>query len=430
MSNLTAARITMGYTLGFHMIFAALGVAFPLLMVLANAAWLKTGKKEYLRLTKTWQKVVGVTFAIGAVSGTGLSFMLSMLWPEYMRAFGDTMGPAFQLEGFAFFVEAIFLGLYLYGWKRLSPKLHLFCGVMVAIGGAASAILVQAANAWMQNPVNADLVLTNPAAVPPFSTLFLNPYYWYMAVHGTTGCFVATAFLVGGAYAWKLLKKPGDTLYQAGLRVAMTVAIVSAGIMPLSGHVYAQYLAKVQPAKLAAAEAHFETGTNVPLLVGGVIDKEAGTVTGALKIPGGLSFLAHDNFSAEVIGLDQFPKEDWPNVTIVHYAFDIMVGCGMLILLAAVWYWGVALFRKGKLPKNLLRLLVFCFPLGLIAFEAGWMVTEIGRQPWIVYGVMRVKDAATQNNTLPVMWTYLIVYGGLMLATILILRRIRHVEVE
>ncbi|HLO03826.1 MAG TPA: cytochrome ubiquinol oxidase subunit I [Symbiobacteriaceae bacterium] len=430
MSNLIAARITMGYTLAFHMIFAALGVAFPLLLVLANVAWLKTGKQEYLRLTKTWQKVVSVTFAIGAVTGTGLSFMLGLLWPSFMKLYGDTMGPAFQLEGFAFFIEAIFLGLYLYGWKRLSPGLHLFCGVMVGIGGAASAVLVQAANAWMQHPVNIALVQTNPAAVPPFTTLFLNPYYWYLTIHGTIGCFAATAFLVAGAYAWKLLKKPGSSLYQAGLKVALSVGICAAAVLPLSGHLYAQYLGKVQPAKLAAAEAHFVTGTNVPLLVGGFVDKEAGQVTGALKIPGGLSFLAHDDFSAEVTGLDKFPKEDWPNVTIVHYAFDIMVGCGMLILLAAVWYWGVVLFRKERLPRNLLRLLVVCFPLGIVAFEAGWMVTEIGRQPWIVYGVMRTRDAVTQNNALPVMWTYILVYGALMVATILILRRIRHVEVE
>lgn len=430
MSNLTAARITMGYTLAFHMIFASLGVAFPLLMVLANAAWLRTGRSEYLRLTKTWQKVVSVTFAIGAVSGTGLSFMLGLLWPSFMQRYGDAMGPAFQLEGFAFFLEAIFLGLYLYGWKRLTPGFHLFCGVMVGVGGAASAILVQAANAWMQNPVNVELVHTNPAAVPAFTTLFLNPYYWYLTVHGTIGCFVSTAFLVAGVYAWKLLKERTHPLYQAGLKVALSVGIVSAAIMPLSGHTYAQYIARVQPAKLAAAEAHFETTTNAPILLGGLIDQEAGRVTGALKIPGGLSFLAHDSFSAEVIGLDQFPRDQWPNVTIVHYAFDIMVGCGMLILLAAVWYWGVVLFRKGRLPKNLLRLLVICFPLGLIAFEAGWMVTEIGRQPWIVYGVMRTRDAVTPNSALPVMWTYIVVYSALMVATILILRRIRHVEVE
>jgi cytochrome d ubiquinol oxidase subunit I len=430
MDNLTAARITMGYTLAFHMIFAALGVAYPLLMFLANAAWLRTGKKEYLRLTKTWQKVVGVTFAIGAVSGTGLSFMLGLLWPPFMQLYGGAMGPAFQLEGFAFFIEAIFLGLYLYGWKRLSPKLHLFCGAMVAVGGAASAILVQAANAWMQNPVNSALVLTDPAAVPPFRTLFLNPYYWYMAVHGTVGCFAATAFLVSGAYAWKLLKKPGNSLYQAGLKVALGVGIVSAAIMPLSGHVYAQFIAKVQPAKLAAAEAHFETAPHVPLIIGGLVDQEAGKVVAGLKIPGGLSFLAHDDFSAEVIGLDKFPQADWPNVPIVHYAFDIMVAAGMLILLAAVWYWGVVLFRNGKLPKSLLRLLVLCFPLGIIAFEAGWMVTEIGRQPWIIYGVMRTKEAVTQNSALPVMWAYLSIYSALMVATIVILRRIRHVEVE
>jgi cytochrome d ubiquinol oxidase subunit I len=347
-----------------------------------------------------------------------------------MERFGGVMGPAFQLEGFAFFVEAIFLGLYLYGWKRLAPRMHLFCGAMVAVGGTASAVLVQGANAWMQHPTNLDLVLKNPAAVPPFATLFLNPYYWYMTVHGTIGTYVATAFLVAGAYAYMLLKQPGSDLYKAGLKVALAVGVCAAMVMPLSGHIYAQYIAKVQPAKLAAAEAHFKTATHVPLIVGGIVDKEGERVIGGLTIPGGLSFLAHDSFSAEVTGLDKYPKADWPNVTIVHYAFDAMVGCGMLVLAAAVWYWAMQFFRGGVLPKNLLRLLVICFPLGIIAFEAGWMVTEIGRQPWIVYGVMRTADAVTPNSALPVMWAYLIIYGGLMAATIMILRRIRHVEVE
>jgi cytochrome d ubiquinol oxidase subunit I len=430
MDNLFAARFTMGYTLAFHMVFAALGVAFPLLMVLAEAAWLKTGQKEYLVLTKTWQKVVAITFAIGAVSGTGLSFMLGLLWPPYMEKFGPTMGPAFQLEGFAFFTEAIFLGLYLYGWKKLAPKVHLFCGAMIALSGAASAILVQAANAWMQNPVNIDLVLTNPAAVPPFATLFQNPYYPYMVIHGTIGCYVATAFLVAGVYAWRLLKNPADQLSRAALKLLLGVGLVAALIMPASGHFYAQYLAKVQPYKLAAAEAHFETGSNVPLIIGGIVDSERKTVEWGLKIPGALSFLAHDDVNAEVTGLDKIPQADWPKVGIVHYAFDIMVGCGMLILVAAAWYWIAQKWQQGQLSKMLLRLLVLAAPMGLIAFEAGWMVAEIGRQPWIVYGVMRTAEAVTTKPAAPVMWSYVTVYTGLMVALLLILRRVKHVEVE
>ncbi|MGE5591337.1 MAG: cytochrome ubiquinol oxidase subunit I [Bacillota bacterium] len=429
MDNLLAARFQMGFSLGFHMIFAALGVGMPLLMLIAEGLWLRTRQSHYLQLAKTWAKATGLTFAVGAVSGTALSFELGLLWPGFMGFAGTAVGPAFTAEGFAFFVEAIFIGLYLYGWKRLSPLAHWLTGIPVAVAGAASSVLVVAANAWMQNPLGADLLRTNPAAADPAAILFGNPAWPLMAIHSTLSTYAATAFAVAGVYAWSALRGKRDALRRSALRIALVVGVVSAALMPITGDRSAKYAARTQPAKLAAMEAQFRTEKRAPLRIGGWPNPETGVVRYAIDLPGGLSFLAFGNFNAEVKGLDEFPREEWPNVPVTHVSFQLMVASGMLMLLAAAGYWYVVWRRRGGELENslLLRVLIGASPLGFVALETGWMVTEIGRQPWILYGVMRTAEAVTPApGVVGTMVGFVLLYLLLGLTLVWLLRRLSH----
>lgn len=429
MDNLLAARFQMAFSLGFHMIFAALGVGMPLLMLIAEGLWLRTKQPHYLKLAKTWAKATGLSFAVGAVSGTALSFELGLLWPQFMGFAGTAIGPAFTAEGFAFFVEAIFVGLYLYGWNRLSPLAHWLTGIPVAVAGAASSVLVVAANAWMQNPLGADLLRTNPAAADPSAILFGNPAWPVMAIHSTLSTYAATAFAVAGVYAWSALRGKRDALRRSALRIVLVVGTLAAALMPITGDHSAKYAARAQPAKLAAMEAQFQTESGAPLRIGGWPNPETGEVRYAIDLPKGLSFLAFGDFNAEVKGLDQFPREDWPNVPVTHVSFQLMVAAGVLMLLAAAGYWYVAWRRRGGELENslLLRALIGASPLGFVALETGWMVTEIGRQPWILYGVMRTAEAVTPVPG--VAWTmigFVALYLLLGLTLVWLLRRLNH----
>ncbi len=431
MSNIDAARFQMAYSLAFHMIFAALGVGMPLMMVIAEGLWLRTGKQRYVNLAKTWAKATGILFAIGAVSGTGLSFELGLLWPPFMEFSGSTIGTAFTLEGFAFFMEAIFLGLYLYGWDRLSRMGHWLTGIPVAISGAASSAFVVATNAWMQNPLQPDILMTDPEAADPAAALFANPYWAIEALHSTLACYAATGFAVAGVYAWGALKGRRDPLRMAGLTIAMAVGTVAAVTMPITGHISAQMVAVVQPTKLAAMEAHFVTQRGAPLLIGGIPNPETREVPLAFEIPRGLSILAFNDPDAEVIGLDQFPREDWPNVPLTHISFQIMVGAGVAMLVFAVWYWWSLARRPARTPGNrwLMWALVAASPMGFLALEAGWIVTEVGRQPWIIYGVMRTADAVTPApGLLQTLSGFVLLYSLLAVVLVLLLLRLKHTE--
>ncbi len=401
MSSLAAGRAQMELSLGFHMIFAAIGVAMPVLMLIAEWRWIRHQDADALRLARVWAKVTAVTFAVGAVSGTALSFELGLLWPGFMRIAGPVIGPAFALEGYAFFIEAIFLGLYLYGWDRLTPRQHWWCGVAVAVSGALSAILVLAANAWMQNPAGTDAwgVLANPA--------------WpAMALHSTLSAYQAVGFAVAGAYAWTLLRGGSSNRYA------------------LVGDRLAKRAHAHQPAKLAAMEGQFVTERHAPLRIGGWPDPDRRVTPYAIEIPGALSFLAANDVQTEVAGLDQFSRDDWPNVRLMHVAFQVMVGSGMLMLMAGVWYWGGRLLRRGatRVPSRwLLRLLVLCAPLGFLALEAGWVVTEAGRQPWVIYHVLRTRDAVTPvANVSGSLAMFAVIYTGLLVILVTFLRGLRR----
>jgi cytochrome bd ubiquinol oxidase subunit I len=395
MSSLLAARSQMGVSLAFHIVFAVIGIAMPLMMVVAERRWQVTGHAIYLDLAKRWSRGTAILFAVGAVSGTVLSFELGLLWPGFMRFAGAIIGMPFSLEGFAFFTEAIFLGVYLYGWDRISPRAHLLAGVAVAASGAASGIFVVIANAWMNAPAGFELVNGQAANVHPIAAMATSAAF-PQALHMTLAAYAATGFAVAGIHAFLLLKDPGNAFHRRALGIALIVGAPAALLQPISGDLSARHLARHQPVKLAAAEALFSTQRGAPLSLAGWPDVRARENRFAVEIPRGLSLLAFHDPDAEVQGLDAVPIEDWPNVPAVHLSFQLMVALGSYLALVALWAGWLA-WRRSDLAHNrwLMRALALATPFGFVAVEAGWMVTELGRQPWVIYGVLRTRDAVT-----------------------------------
>jgi cytochrome d ubiquinol oxidase subunit I len=394
MENLDYARLQMAFTLGFHIIFACIGMVMPFFMVVAHHKWLKTRNPVYKRLSMAWLKGVAIFFVTGAVSGTALSFELGMLWPEFMKHAGPIIGMPFSLEGAAFFVEAIALGFYLYGWKKLPEKFHWFTGVIIGISGVASGILVVSANGWMNAPSGFDYINGEFTNIDPVAAL-LNPAWFTQALHMTLAAFVATSFGVAGIHAFQIFRKRNVELHTKAFKIAIIFGAVAAFLQPISGDLSAKDVAERQPVKLAAMEAHYETEKGAPLYIGGIVDEESRTVTNKIEIPKALSFLAFGDFDAEVKGLNDFPDDELPPVAIVHYAFQIMVGIGTLLMFAGLIYF-ISLKKKKWLNNKYYWLLfIVVAPLGFVAIEAGWVVTEVGRQPWIIHQIMRTEDAVT-----------------------------------
>ncbi|UZH55364.1 cytochrome ubiquinol oxidase subunit I [Salinimicrobium tongyeongense] len=423
MENLDFARLQMAFTLGFHIIFACIGMVMPFFMVVSHKKWLNTRNPLYLELTKAWQKGVAIFFVTGAVSGTALSFELGMLWPEFMKHAGPIIGMPFSLEGAAFFVEAIALGFYLYGWHKLPKKFHWFTGIIIGISGVASGILVVSANGWMNAPTGFDYVNGEYINIDPVQAL-LNPAWFTQALHMTLAAFVATSFAVAGVHAFQVYRNKRPELHKKAFKIAIVFGAVAAFLQPLSGDFSAKDIAERQPVKLAAMEAHYETDTNVPLYIGGIVDEETQTVSHKIAIPGALSFLAFGDFDAEVVGLKDFPADELPPVAVVHYAFQVMVGIGTLLMLAGLLYF-ISLKYKSLLKRNWYWLLfVFLAPLGFIAVEAGWVVTEVGRQPWIIYGFMKTSEAVTPMPGMEFsFYMYVVVYLVLALTVTWLMRR-------
>ncbi len=395
MENLDAARLQMAFTLIFHIVFACVGMVMPFFMITSHYKWLKTKDKTYLTLTKSWQKGVAIFFVTGAVSGTALSFELGLLWPEFMKHAGPIIGMPFSLEGAAFFVEAIALGFYLYGWNKIPEKFHWFTGVIVGISGVASGILVVAANGWMNSPSGFDYVDGVFSNIDPVKAM-LNPAWFTQALHMTLAAFASTGFAVAGIHAYQILKGRQMDVHQRAFKIAISFGAVAALLQPLSGDLSAKDIAERQPVKLAAMEAHYETEKGAPLYIGGIVNNETQEVKYKVQIPKALSFLAFGDFDAEVKGLNDFPKENIPNVAIVHYAFQIMVSLGGIMALAGLVFFLVHFKKQQWFTKNWFWLaFTLLAPAGFIALEAGWIVTEVGRQPWIIHGIMRTKDAVT-----------------------------------
>jgi len=427
MDDFLAARLQMTVSLGFHIVFACIGMTMPFLMFFSEWRWIKTKNEVYLDLAKAWSKGVAIFFAVGAVSGTVLSFELGLLWPEFMRHAGPIFGMPFSWEGAAFFLEAIALGLFLYGWKRLNKWVHLASGFVVGVTGVLSGIFVVAANAWMNSPAGFDWVNGEAINIDPVKAMF-NDAWFGQAHHMTVAAFVSTSFAVAGVHALLYLRQRRE-IHRKAIHIALAMGAVSAIIQPISGDLIAKTVAKLQPAKLAAMESLFQTQKSAPLVIGGIPDLEQQKLDYALEVPGFLSFLAHGNLEAEVTGLDQFPREEWPPVLITHLAFQVMVGLGMIMMAIGIlfllfrWKWPHLLEKKWWL-----LVLVAATPFGFIAVEAGWIVTEVGRQPWIIYGILKTEETLSPMPGLQYSF-YLISLIYLFLSIIVIWLLSRQIQV-
>jgi cytochrome bd ubiquinol oxidase subunit I len=423
MSDLLAARAQMAISLGFHIIFAELGIALPLLMVLAEWRWRRTGDEVCLQLAKRWSRGAAILFAVGAVSGTVLSFELGLLWPKFMGFAGPIIGMPFSLEGFAFFTEAIFLGVYLYGWDRVSPRAHMTAGLIVAASGAASAVFVIMVNAWMNTPTGVQIVGGRLVSIDPIAGMF-NPSTFSQALHMLLAAYASTGLAVAGVHAAILIKNRESAFHRRAMMLALTVGAPAAILQPISGDISARTVAQWQPAKLAALEGQFRTERGAPLRIGGFPDVEAQRTRFAIEIPRGLSFFAFHDFNAEVKGLDAIPRDLWPPVVPVHFGFQIMVALGTVIALVSLWAL-VLVARKRELTDSprLLRALAIVTPFGFIATEAGWTVTEVGRQPWVVQGIMRTSAAVTPMPGLVIpMLVFTLLYLLLGVVVIVLIR--------
>jgi cytochrome d ubiquinol oxidase subunit I len=421
--DLMAARMQMALSLGWHIVIACFGVGMPAITVLAEWRGHRTGDPNYALLARRWARAMGVLFAVGAVSGTILSFEMGLLWPGMMGVYGEVIGLPFTFEGIAFFIEAIFIGIYLYAWDRLSPRLHLLTAVPVLVAGVASAFFVVTANAWMQQPAGFDVENGRVVAVDPVAAMF-NPATPTQTVHMILAAFMVAGFGMASVYAAALLRGRRDRYHTLGFLLPFAVAAVFTPVQIGVGDWAAHFVADNQPVKLATMEGIFETQRGAPLHLGGVvIDNE---MRYAVEIPGGLSLLAHFDPNAEIMGLNEIPEDQRPPVNLVHLAFQAMVGAGFGLLALSAWL-GLAWRRHKALPRSVwfLRAASVSGVLAVLALEAGWVVTEVGRQPWIVYGVLRTSDAV--NPAPGLLYGFLLVaavYAVLTVATIYVLRRL------
>ena len=384
----------MGTSLAFHIVFSALGVGLPLLLCLAEgiALWRKDG--TWLALSRQWTKAFAILFAIGAVSGTIVEFELSLLWPTFIKGSGAIIGLPFALEGFAFFIEGIFLGVYLYGAKRLSPMVHWLASIPIVISGLTSAWFVVSANSWMNSPAGFQLVHGKVTGIDPFAAI-LNPSTPYETTHMILACYVVTGFGAAAVYAVGMLRGKRDDYHRKGLLLGMAIGFAAIPFQIVSGDFNARSIETMQPPKYAAMEGVLQSGYGLPLYVGGIVDEQTGKIYYAIQIPHGESLIAHFDLNSYTRGLDSFPANDRPpNATFVHLSFDGMVACAFFMLFAGAAFWLLYLKRKRIVPEK--KWLLWCAaiagPCGFLAMELGWMVTEEGRQPWVIYGLLRTQD--------------------------------------
>jgi cytochrome d ubiquinol oxidase subunit I len=422
-SNLLAARELMSLTLGFHIVLACLGVAFPAIILTANWLALRRGDGDAMRLARRWSKVAAVTFATGAVTGTVLSFEFGLLWPRFMERFGDAFGIAFAVEGIFFFTEAIFLAIYIYGWRRLSGWAHFWSGMPMVVAGIGGAFSVVAANAWMNQPQGFTLDPGGEVVgTEPLEVLF-NPAWGYEVPHMILAAYMVAGFLVASVYAVGMLRGRRDRLHRLGLLIALTIALIATPIQIFVGDVAARAVADHQPAKFAAFECIRKTGTDQTEYLGGVCTSDG--VKGGIGIPGLDSLLVGFSTDTKVTGLDAFRPQDRPPAnTLLHLSFDAMVGIGTALLALGVWL-AVAWRRRRDIPRTpwFLRAVAASGAAAILALWLGWIVTEVGRQPWIVQGYMRTSEAVTHAGGI---WFALALvaalYAGLGTGAILVLR--------
>jgi cytochrome d ubiquinol oxidase subunit I len=421
-ADLAAARTQMAVSLGWHIVVASFGVAMPALAVYAEWRGLR-GDREYTVLARRWARAMGVLFAVGAVSGTILSFEMGLLWPGLMGTYGQVIGLPFTLEGTAFFLEAIFIGIYLYAWDRLSPRAHLLTGIPVCVAGVASAFFVVSANAWMNQPRGFDLDRGAVTNVDPWRAMF-NPATAPQTTHMIVAAFMVTGFTAASVYAVAMLRGRRDRYHRLGFRIPFTMAAVAAPVQVVVGDWMARFDADRNPVKLAAFEGLEQTTSGAPLSVGGIYT--GGRLRYAVEIPDGLSLLAYGSPHATVRGLSEVPPDVRPPVNVVHLSFQLMVGIGLALVALAAWYALICWRRRDPAQRRwFLRGAALAGIGAPVALEAGWVTTEVGRQPWIVYGHMRVADAVNPEPGLAAgLLAVLAVYLVLTLASIAVLRRL------
>lgn len=420
--TLLSARALMGLSLVFHTFFTPLGIGLPVLLFAAEGLALKTGDQRYRELARAWTPAVGLLFAVGAVSGTVLSFELGLLWPRFMEYAGGIIGMPFSLEGFAFFTEAIFLAIYIYGWNRMSAFAHWLVTIPIVVSSAISAVFVISANAWMNTPEGFRVVDGRVVDVDPWDAMF-NAAWLHEAIHGTLASYVVTGFAVAAVYAWLIWRRAPAVHPRLGLQLAMVLAAVAIPLQIVAGDFAARRVAELQPVKFAAMEGQYETERGAPLRIGGI--PMEGETRYAIEIPKLLSFLGYRDFDAEVMGLNAVPPEDRPNELSTHLSFQVMVGAGFALLFITGWYW-VAWWRRRRagewLPGRALRwALVASGFLSFAALQAGWFVTEFGRQPWVVYGFLRTSEGVTERDGILVFFVlftllYVVISAGLVVA--------------
>jgi cytochrome d ubiquinol oxidase subunit I len=427
---LVQARQLQALSLAVHIPLVCFGIAFPAMVLFAEWRYLRTGDALFRTLARRWSKVMLALFAVGVVTGTILSFELGLLWPEFMAGFGNVFGLGFTLEGFSFFVEAIFIAIYVYGWDRLPPRPHFLSGIPVAIAGVTGSLFVISVNGWMNHPGGFELRDGSAVNAHPWSALFGNSYFWHEFVHMYFAGYIVAGFLVAATYAWGFLRGRRGRYERMALTIALSAAAIAAPLQVVIGDWAAREVAVAQPTKLAALEGLGPTTSGAPEhLLGWYNGHE---VVYGIEIPRLLSLLAFHDPNATVQGLDAVAPQDRPPVNVVRFAFQTMVGIGTLLALLGAVYLYTRLRRK-RLPRSrwFYRAVVLAGPLSVVALIAGWITTEVGRQPWIVYGVMRTTDAVTGASGIPVGYaTLVLVYAGLATAVWLLLRRFRRVPLE
>lgn len=428
-SNLIAARTQMGVSLVFHVIFSVLGVGLPLLLFLAEglALWRKDG--TWLALSRQWTKAFAILFAIGAVSGAIVEFEIALLWSGFVRNAGAIIGLPFALEGFAFFIEGIFLGVYLYGARRLSPLAHWLTALPIVLSGISSAWFITSANSWMNSPSGFQLSHGKPINIDPFAAI-LNPSTPYETTHMILACYVATGFGAAAVYAVGMLRGKRDNYHRKGLLLGMLVGAAAIPFQIVSGDLNARSLEMVQPPKYAAMEGLVHSGSGMPLYVGGIVDPASGQIYGAIQIPHGESLISHFDLNSYSRGLDSFPLNQQPPATVVHLAFQGMVGLGFFLFAVGIVFWLLFFRRKRLVPENkwLLWGVAFAGPAGFLSVELGWILTEEGRQPWISYAWLLVRDAVTPSpwmvvSLLVFVSIYLVLGTSLVVLLVLLARR-------
>lgn len=429
------ARIQFAFTIAFHYIYPPLSIGIGLIMVIMEGNYLRTGNKVYEQMARFWTKIFALTFGIGVATGIVMEFEFGTNWATYSRYVGDIFGSALAAEGiFAFALESGFLGILLFGWNRVSSRVHFFATLMVLLGSMFSAVWIVVANSWQQTPAGYHIVgegIHARAEIVDFWAMVFNPSSVDRLTHVWLGAFLAGAFLVLSVHAWYLLKNRHVDLSKKAFKIALGVATVASLAQLFTGHRSADGVAHNQPAKLAAMEGHFAAKAPADMYLFGWVDKESQEVTG-VKVPGGLSFLVHGDFEEDIVGLNAFPEEDRPTaLNAIFQFYHLMVAIGMFLI--ALTLFSAYLWWKGRLFDYpwLLRIFVYAVILPQVANQVGWYAAEMGRQPWVVYGHLRTSDAlskvVTANQVLFSLILFTIVYTILLLLFLYMLnKKIKH----